>query len=101
MFKQSTQIMIAAIALVTAPLSSAKLPDNEFVCHVETVSGIDGIVMIQTDTINDAIKYSLSANAHTIDGKRAIAEKVIECVKKNEQRLVDYTIQQFYENLPQ
>lgn len=103
MFKQFTQLMIAAIVLFALPMtiSNAKLADNEFVCHVSTVSGIDGIVMIQTNTIKDAISAALSANAHTIDGKRSIANQVIECVKKNEQRFIDYTVQQFYENLPQ
>ncbi len=101
MFKKLIKISIVTVTLLTVSASYARMPDHHFVCHVSTVSGIDGIVNIQAYNIGNAFKGASSVKAITSsDGyTKSQTKEVKECVEKPEVKFSDYQFQQFYNSL--
>jgi len=100
MLNKFVKITIAIITLLAISSSYAKMPDQLFACHVSTISGIDGIALMQAHNVDDAFKGANSAVAMTLDDKRSKTKQVKECVKRPKVKFSDYQIQQFYDNLP-
>ena len=95
---KTTITVVGMFALSTVTAKS--LPQEMFACHVSTAAVFDGLVMMQANNKEDAIKGALSTKALTTNDTRAKTTAVIECINRTgEQRFSDIQFQAFYESL--
>lgn len=80
--------------------AQAPFPEGEFVCQVRAEGGKIGLVMIQADSKEVAIKAAVGANAQTTDGFKARATGVIQCITYREERFTDVQFQAFFDQFP-
>jgi len=99
MIKKFIKITLVVITLAIASTSFARLPDHVFACHVSTVSNVDGIVLIQANTIDEALQRAIFSTALNINNEKEKSAVVKECIKRPKGKFTDQIIQQFYKNM--
>ena len=76
------------------------LPDNEYICKVQTLSVKLGAVWVQADSRAMAGELASGAVAHTVDGKREPAQSSLECIQIPGETFQDKEFQSFVESVP-
>ncbi len=77
------------------------MPSGEYACQVIAAGGLIGLVLVQADTSSWRLnKASLGAEAFTMDKTRSPATKVVQCIRRGEEKFADYQFQQFFESVP-
>jgi hypothetical protein len=76
------------------------MPSGEYACQVIAAGGLIGLVLVQADTLLEAEQASLGAEAFTMDKTRSPATKVVQCIRRGEEKFADYQFQQFFESVP-
>ena len=94
-----------SLAILLAPgvysaVAAAAAPPTEFACQVATRSGAAGLVVIRADSLEQARQAVIGASAYTTDAVRSPATRVLQCIRRGEERFADYQFQQFYEVVP-
>jgi len=100
MIKPLLKTMIGICTVFLVSNLFADFPNNSFACHVSTLSGKDGIVLIQSDTLKEAVEIAKISKATTIDKKHSTATKVIECKSAYDGKFSSKEMQRFYEKMP-
>ena len=100
MIMNFTKITTGIIALVAFSVLNAKLPSNQYACHVSTIIDVDGIVLIQADNIRRAANVALESKARTVNGKYVKTFQVEQCIVPFKDKFKDKEIQKFFENMP-
>ncbi len=98
-----TQAMwLAVLLLPSVPATNvfAAMPSGEYACQVIAAGGLIGLVLVQADTASLAEKAALGAEAFTMDKTRSPATKVVQCIRRGEEKFADYQFQQFFERVP-
>lgn len=78
----------------------ADLPVAEYACQVVVDGGRVGIVLVQADARDVALRAAVGAPAFTTDNTRGHATKVVECIRRPDERFRDFQVQQFFESMP-
>ena len=81
-------------------MAVAAAPPTEFACQVIARSGAAGLVVIRADSLEQARQAVIGASAYTTDAVRSPATRVVQCIRRGEERFTDYQFQQFYEAVP-
>lgn len=98
-FKTFFQTMVIVIGFLALSTATAKLPEKLFSCHVSTTAVFDGLVLMQANDLQDAMKGALTTTAYTTNDSSAKTTKVIECISRSGERFSDIQFQEFYESL--
>jgi hypothetical protein len=92
------------MAIVTAMGSTAAiaaLPNGEFACQVETTEGEMGLVLIQSDTREQARAAARVGTVTTGDGGRAAVAEVVQCItRRTDERFRDADFHMQYLQTP-
>ncbi len=88
--------VIALLALLAAKVCIA-LPDNEYACQVQTRVGVQGLVLVQADTKEKAVKVAGGASALTANGTHSKATAVVECIRRPGETFQDAEFKRFYQ----
>ncbi|GAB5452650.1 MAG: hypothetical protein Hals2KO_29780 [Halioglobus sp.] len=101
---------LAAVVLVatatSAPLAIAAdraktdVPDTNYVCEVQTESGVAGLVFAQAQDLDTAKQMVQDAPARTLSGGVSTAKTIVQCITPGKQKFRDGTIQKFYDQYP-
>jgi hypothetical protein len=92
------------LAIVTSLVSvtaTAALPQGEFACQVETTEGEMGLVLIQSDTREQAIAAARVGTVTTGEGGRAAVTEVVQCItRRTDERFRDADFHKQYLKTP-
>lgn len=95
------------VALATALMAilfninaSAALPQGDYACQVETTGGAMGLVLVQSDSKEAAIRAARVANAITADSGQAAVAAVVQCISRRTEHFRDSDFQIQYLNTP-
>ena len=83
-------------------LGEREWPDRVFDCEVETASGAQGLVSLQSLSLEQAQKGAVGQKAITLLGNRDMASRVIQCIDTGTDSVfIDSSFQAWFENLDQ
>lgn len=91
---------VMMLAGLFSAASLAELPGGEYACQVVTEGGGIGMVLVQADDRQVARQAALGASAYIDKKNRARATKVVECIRRPQEKFSDYQVQQFFESMP-
>ena len=99
------QVRIAPIAFLAltglfGAGAFAELPQGDYACQVLTQGGNNGLVLVQTDSEQQAIAAARDGKALTVDGNRAEVDRVVECISRRTERFSDADFQMQYKKTP-
>lgn len=97
-------VLLACLFLLGSVASLAELawPDRVFNCQVVTVTGAQGLVSLQSLSLEDARQGAVGKTALTLLGNKDTAARVIQCVEKGKgNRFTDSSFQAWFEALDQ
>jgi hypothetical protein len=79
----------------------AALPEGDFACQVEIAGGKMGLVLVQSDSKQDALAAARVGNAITADGGSAAVLGVVQCItRRTDERFRDAEFQMQYAKTP-
>jgi hypothetical protein len=95
-------VMKSIVALFALSLAGASygLPENEYICKVQTLSVKLGAVWVQADSREMAGELARRATAHTVDGKREPVQSSLECIQIPGETFQDKEFQRFVDGVP-
>ena len=93
-------LLIGILVLFSTPATLAKMPKNQYACHVLTESLINGIVLVQSDTLKGATDMALVAKAITSTKNNAKPNEVLECIVRPTGKFSDSNVEKFYRSIP-
>jgi hypothetical protein len=100
-------ILPAAGAIVASLMSvgaMAELPQGDFACHVHTVGGAPGLVLVQSYTLEEARATARTSNSvltvNPAPGAVVQVSEVVECIVRRGGKFKDVSFQAIYETLP-
>lgn len=96
-----TSLMVAMVCGIFCAGARGALPQGEYDCQVFTEGGGPGLVQAQVDSREEAIAVARRSKARTIDGRSKPTAKVVQCIRKPDERFSDVAFQAIYENFPQ
>jgi len=109
MIKTFAKMVLFFSALAYTMIISAAMPKYSYACHVTTDAKIDGIVLLQANSLKDAETHAINVKALThvkgsetlaVSNSKATSISVVECILTPTNRFRDRSIQEFYKKLP-
>lgn len=100
---QQFKIIPVAMLAVTGLFSAgalAELPDGDYACQVQTEGGKKGLVLVQTDSEQQAIAAARGGKAIIADGTWREVVDVVECIDRRAERFRDADFQMQYKKTP-
>lgn len=93
-------LLTLSIAACTGAFAERQWPEVIFACQVVTSSGAQGLVTLQSLSLNDAEQGAVGLPAITLAGSKGIAERVMQCIEvQGGQAFTDGSFQAWYKNL--
>ena len=96
-------ILVVAVSLqfsLAALAERLPWPDKVFDCQVITVDNAQGLVNMQTFSLEDARKGVVGLPAVTLAGNRGTAARVVQCIEQGSgQKFTDSSFQAWFEQL--
>jgi len=93
-------LLTGMLALFSTPATNARMPKNQYACHVLTESLINGIVLVQSDNLKRATDMALVAKAITKTKNDAKPNEVLECIVRPMGKFSDSNVEKFYRSIP-
>jgi hypothetical protein len=80
--------------------AAAQIPDNDYICKVQTVGVRLGVVFVQSDTRAIAAEIASTAMALTVAGEEELAQSTLECIASTGESFQDKEFDRFVRSLP-
>ena len=74
--------LFVSVLVSVGALADRKWPERVFDCQVVTDSGGQGLVSLQSFSLEDAVKGVVGLQATTLLGNRSAAARVVQCIEQ-------------------
>ena len=97
---KSTLLLTLSMAFCAGAFAERQWPEAVFACQVVTNSGAQGLVSLQSLSLQDAESGAVGLPAITLAGSAGVAARVVQCIEEQRgQSFTDSSFQAWYRKL--